>query len=324
MKFLVIQTAFVGDVILATALIEKLHRFFPEAKIDFLVRKGNESLLTQHPFLNKVIVWNKKERKFFHLFQIIRAIRKEKYNYVINLQRFATSGILTILSNGNKTIGFDKNPFSLFFTKRYIHDISRHGKIHEVQRNLSLIESITDFSNQNPSLYPSAADFEFVSQFKGKKYLCMAPASVWFTKQLPKEKWIALIKKNIEKNNEIIVYLIGGKEDHQLCEEIIKEAFVPNVINLAGKVSLLQSAALMKDASMNYVNDSAPMHIASAMNAPVTAFYCSTVPAFGFTPLSTIKYEVETTENLDCRPCGLHGFHKCPEGHFRCATTISI
>jgi heptosyltransferase-2 len=73
---------------------------------------------------------------------------------------------------------------------------------------------------------------------------------------------------------------------------------------------------------MNYVNDSAPMHFASAVNAPVTAVYCSTVPGFGFGPLSDNRHLVETPEPLDCRPCGLHGYKACPLGHFNCAHKI--
>ena len=324
MKFLIIQTAFTGDVILATAVAEKLHRFYPESEVDFLVRKDNESLLLNHPFIHKLLVWNKKNQKYLHLFQLILEVRAAKYDYVINLQRFFSSGLLTALSNGKKTFGFKKNPFSVFFTRRFIHDISRHGKIHEVQRNLSLIEMITDLSFQSPRLYPSTSDFEFVKPFQNNKYLCIAPASIWFTKQLTKEKWIELVNKSFLKNNNIVIYFIGSNSDIPLCDMIISESGKSNVINLAGKLTLLQSAALMKDALMNYVNDSAPLHMASAMNASVTAFFCSTVPAFGFTPLSDQHFIVETKENLDCRPCGLHGFRKCPEGHFRCATTISI
>lgn len=74
---------------------------------------------------------------------------------------------------------------------------------------------------------------------------------------------------------------------------------------------------------MNYVNDSAPLHIASAMNAPVTAIFCSTVPAFGFGPLRENGRVVETLEKLDCRPCGLHGHQACPKGHFKCALGIA-
>jgi len=97
-KILVIQTAFTGDVVLATAVIEKLHIFFPGAQLDLLVRKGNEGLLSDHPFLNEVLVWNKKEKKSRNLFLLLKKIRKKKYDKVINLQRFASTGILTAFS----------------------------------------------------------------------------------------------------------------------------------------------------------------------------------------------------------------------------------
>ena len=85
----------------------------------------------------------------------------------------------------------------------------------------------------------------------------------------------------------------------------------------------MESAALMKDAVMNFVNDSAPMHLASAVNAPLCTIYCSTVPGFGFGPLSDISEVIEVDEELNCRPCGLHGHRSCPEGHFKCALEIS-
>jgi heptosyltransferase-2 len=78
----------------------------------------------------------------------------------------------------------------------------------------------------------------------------------------------------------------------------------------------------MQSARMNYVNDSAPMHIASAMNAPVTAVFCSTVTWFGYTPLSDTSFVIEKDEPLYCRPCTTHGRRKCPEKHFKCALDI--
>ena len=99
-------------------------------------------------------------------------------------------------------------------------------------------------------------------------------------------------------------------------------SFGNKVSNLCGNLSFLQTSALISNAIMNFVNDSAPMHMASAMNAPTTAIYCSTVPEFGFGPLSDHSNIIETKEKLDCRPCGLHGFKKCPEDHFNCAKTI--
>ena len=95
-------------------------------------------------------------------------------------------------------------------------------------------------------------------------------------------------------------------------------------MNLAGRLSFLASAALQKKAVLNYVNDSAPMHFASAVNAPVVAVYCSTLPDFGFGPLSDNSFIVQTNESLTCRPCGIHGKKQCPLKHFDCAKTIKM
>ena len=318
MKILIIQTAFIGDVILATALIEKLQQHFPDAEIDFLLRKGNESLLQNHPHLHEVLVWNKKQNKTKNLLSILNKIRKTKYDFIINCQRFFSTGMLTAFSTANEKIGFDKNPLSIFFDKKIKHQIadSQHFT-HEVQRNHELIKHLTDDQPALPKLYPSKTDFEKIkTEFPTKNYVCIAPTSVWFTKQWPAEKWVELIGKiSLEKD----IFLLGAPTDLEACEKIKNAANHPKIHNLAGRLSLLQSAALMQNATMNYVNDSAPLHLASAMNAPVTAIFCSTVPSFGFTPLSSRRRVVETKEKLDCRPCGLHGFKTCPKGHFKCA-----
>ncbi|MGE0089478.1 MAG: glycosyltransferase family 9 protein [Bacteroidales bacterium] len=316
-RFLIIQTAFIGDVVLATPLIEKLHTFYPNSQIDFLLRKGNEGLLINHPFITNLLVWDKKKNKKKNLIQIVKQIRATKYDYVINLQRFASTGIITALSGGKNKVGFNKNPFSFLFTKKVKHEIA-NGK-HEVERNIELISDITDNGLCKPKLYPTEKDFQLISQYKSQPYICIAPTSVWFTKQYPKEKWVELIN---QVDPAYLIYLIGGPDDTNACDEIISLSKRNNLINLCGKLSFLQTCALLVDAKMNYVNDSAPMHMASATNAPVTAIFCSTIPSFGFGPLSDISRVVETSEKLDCRPCGLHGFRKCPKGHFNCAYSI--
>ncbi len=320
-KFLVIQTAFIGDVVLATGIIEKLHEFFPDASIDFMVRKGNEGLLTGHPFLNEVLVWNKKDHKYQNLRILLKQIRAERYDKVINVQRYSATGFVTVFSNARAKIGFHKNPWSFLFTTKISHHYISGGlSQHETERNHLLISSFTDDKPAMPRLYPSVKDFDKIKLLQQKPYLCVAPSSVWFTKQYPKEKWISFISKLHVKYN---IYLLGAPDDAVLCEEIKKIALHPFVQNMAGKLNFLESAALMKGAEMNYVNDSAPLHFASAVNAPVTAIYCSTVPSFGFGPLSDIKFIVETKEQLSCRPCGIHGYKSCPKGHFKCANEIS-
>jgi ADP-heptose:LPS heptosyltransferase len=318
-KFLIIQTAFIGDVVLATVLIEKLHEYFPDAQIDFLLRKGNEQLLAGHPFLHEILIWDKKQNKQKNLFRMLKRIRGNRYDKVINVQRFFATGLLKAFYGAKETIGFDKNPLSFLFSKKIKHQLGGETSFHETVRNLTLIRAFTDNLICKPKLYPSTADFSDVEVLTHSKFITLSPASVWFTKQFPALQWITFI-------NHIpagyLIYLLGGPGDRALCESILESCERSELKVLAGTLTFLQSAALMKNASMNYVNDSAPMHFASAMNAPVTAIYCSTIPEFGFGPLSDIRHIVEIDQPLYCRPCGLHGYAACPERHFKCALEI--
>lgn len=311
-RILFVQTAFLGDVILATATIAEAKRLFPEAEIDIVVKKGNEALLNNNPKISTVFTFDKKKGKFSEILRLKKEFKQRNYDITFNFHRFGSSGILTLLSGAKKKYGFKKNPFSFLFTKRFEHAIG--NGTHEVARNLQLLKEFGAKSIAKPELFPSEDSFEKTKKYKSKSYYCLAPASVWFTKQLPEHKWIELIQK---LGTEKIIYLIGGSSDNELCERIRITSGQKNVINLTGKLNLLDSAVLMKDAIRNFVNDSGPLHIASAMNAPVTAFFCSTVPEFGFGPLSDDS-DVLEVKGLDCRPCGLHGHKQCPKGDFRC------
>ncbi len=320
-KILIIQTAFIGDVVLATVIAEKIHASLPEAEIDFLLRGGNEGLLKGHPFIHEVLIWNKKKNKQKNLFKIIAYIRQKKYDRVINVQRFFSTGLITALSGAKEKVGFQKNPLSIFFTLKLPHIISSENTsmVHETDRNLLLVKHFTKDLPAKMRLYPGKEDVEFVEKYKVNTYICVAPSSVWFTKQYPEEKWISFLRK---VPGGITIFLLGAGSDHELCERIKTALENGKAENLCGQLSYLASASLMQDALMNYVNDSAPLHFASAVNAPVTAVYCSTVPRFGFYPLSIHSSIVEIEYPLYCRPCGLHGKKACPEGHFRCALEI--
>jgi heptosyltransferase-2 len=331
---LLIQTAFIGDVILATALVEYLAQQAPAAPLDVLVRRGNEGLLAGNPHVRQVLIWDKKTKKYPNLLRLLRQIREARYGRVVTLQRFASTGFLTAFSGAPERVGFTENPFSRFFTRRVPHVIG--DGTHEVARNLGLLEweefrvksFSTDFlqntqfitRNSPPRLYPTPADEAAAAPYAAVgDYVCLAPTSVWFTKQYPEEKWLELLAA---LPPALPVYLLGGPPDAAACERLAQAAGRPGLVNLSGKLSLLASAALMRGAVLSYVNDSAPMHLCSAVDAPVCAIFCSTVPAFGFGPLSTFSRVVEHPGPLACRPCGLHGHARCPLGHFRCAREI--
>jgi heptosyltransferase-2 len=223
------------------------------------------------------------------------------------------------LAKGKESRGFQKNPLSLFFSKRYPHEMKPDW--HEVDRNLCLISDLVPTPIRRPRLFPSKEDLNSIQIYQELSYYCLAPTSVWFTKQAPQEIWLELIDKLSQTKNKI--FLLGASSDRTYLDEIVKNTRSAQVVNLAGQLSLLQSAALMAGAKHNYVNDSGPLHLASATNAPVSAFFCSTVPEFGFGPLSDHSDVIEV-KNLDCKPCGLHGHRSCPKGHFKCGKDLKI
>jgi heptosyltransferase-2 len=316
-KYLIIQTASIGDVILSTSIGEKLRQHDPNSRIDYLVKKGTEGIFHGNIGVNEVYVWDKKTSKYKNLLQFIFLIRQQKYDYAINLQRFFSSGFITLFSGAHKTLGFKKNPLSIFFSHRFKHEYKDNW--HEIDRNHQLIAHITDGVPAHPRLYPTKKDEARLSEYKTQSYITITPASLWFTKQFPKEKWIDFIDK---LPDGLAVYFLGGAADKTLCDEIINSSKHLSCINFAGKLSLVESGVLMRDARMNYVNDSAAQHIASCFDAKTTTIYCSTTPFFGFGPLSAQSIVIENQLNLSCRPCGLHGHQACPKEHFDCANSI--
>ncbi|MEG1717556.1 MAG: glycosyltransferase family 9 protein [Bacteroidales bacterium] len=337
-RILLIQTASLGDVILSTALVEELHAIFPKARLDFLTKTSNAELLKDHPYLNTLWLWDKKKKKYKHLFCLLKEIRKVHYDVVFNVQRFFSTGFLTTFSNADCKIGFDKNPWSFAWKERVVHRLDKQ----EIERNAALIAALLQDRGRRwavpikenikylPKLYPSSNHFQKVKNYKGMPYFCISPASLWSTKTWPEHKWIALSLSLLERYTDARLYFLGSSQDEKSCWNIINKitkenpTAVSRMENLAGKIDLLSSAALMQGSVMNYTNDSAPAHLAGAVYAPLTLIFCSTVPSFGFVPIGDKVRVVESKYKLDCRPCGLHGQNKCKKGNFLCAESITI
>ena len=279
----------------------------PAAEIDFLVKKGMEGLFTGHPFIHEVIIWDKGENKYPDLHVPCppdqeQQVRCGDQRAAVRIKRFP----YCLFRGEDKDRVRQKSFFHLIHKKsqaqdRALHprDQQGHGPYLAASRMIPIVK---------PKLYPPEIK-------KGREiYYTISPASLWFTKQYPKERWIELAGCMDRRSS---VYLLGSAKDRPLCEEIIYGSGHPNCHNLAGEISLLESAGLMKGARMNFTNDSAPLHLASAVDAPVTAIYCSTVPEFGFGPLSSDSKVVEISEPLSCRPCGLHGLAGMPGKAFQ-------
>ncbi len=329
---LIIQTAFIGDTILASQFARAVKTQYPNAKIHFVLRKGNESVIQGLSSLEKTWIWDKQGGKLKNLINLILELRSIKFDVVFNLHRHFNSGLIAACMKSKSKIGFRQNPLSFIYSSKITHQIPHHPaeneKVvwHEVQRNLQLLQTYdSTFQIENnakiykPELPILQKNWDKVAGYKNQNYFVIAPASVWFTKAWSAEKFRQLSMSLAPLGK---IYFIGANTDKALCDEI--RAGIENTENLCGTLNLLDSAALMRDAQRVFVNDSAPLHLASAVNAKTTAIFCSTVPAFGYTPLADDSVVIDVGDSLACRPCGLHGYQKCPLTHFKCSVDIDV
>lgn len=319
---LIIQTAFIGDTILASQFARAVKDLYPNSKIHFFLRKGNESVIQGLPTIEKTWVWDKAGGKTKNLMKLISELREIKFDMVFNLHRHFNSGLVSAMMKSPFKAGFKQNPLSMFYTRKVNHQIPDPRGWHEVQRNLELIPGykISDNSKiYKPELPIQQKNIDKVSGYVNGNYFVVAPASVWFTKAWSEHKYREL---TVELAKLGKVYFIGAPTDKELCDRIKKD--IPNTENLCGGLNLLDSASLMKNARRVFVNDSAPLHLASCVNAKTTAIFCSTIQGFGYTPLADDSVVVDVGNELPCRPCGLHGYKECPLKHFKCSEDIAI
>jgi heptosyltransferase-2 len=115
---------------------------------------------------------------------------------------------------------------------------------------------------------------------------------------------------------------IGGAQDQELGAGVVQRAGARGA-NAAGALTLRESAAVVERAAVLVTNDSAPLHLASAVGTPIVAIFGPTVPAFGFGPIRPGDRVVEHPD-LACRPCSQHGPRVCPLGHHRCMKEVTV
>ncbi|MBA4311911.1 MAG: lipopolysaccharide heptosyltransferase II [Chlorobiaceae bacterium] len=326
-NILIVQTAFPGDLILTLPLAQVLKKHFPSAQIDFVVIPKTAELLPNNPTISEVIVYDKrgKDSGFSGLMRKVNSLRANKYDIAFIPHRSFRSAILVWLSKIPLRVGFDKSKAKLI----YSHKIQYDSKIHEIERNISLLTAINinNVPKEIPHLYPSFHDKKKVGLVLseiGVQHLNtlvgIAPGSVWATKRWLEERYAELIEKLTGKGFHIL--LLGGSEDFELCKRIDNAVPSKHIYNMAGKLSFLQSAELIERCLVVVTNDSAPLHIATAMRVPTVSIFGATTPEFGFGPYGDLHRIVET-DGLSCRPCSIHGGEKCPIGTFDCMKEIS-
>lgn len=315
-NILIVQTAFIGDVILVTPLIRETKKLFPAASLDVMVIPQTASILANNPHINEILVFDKRKDKLKAFLKSLKTIRQRSYDLVLVPHSSYTTALLVALAGIPIRVGFSGKLKSYLMTRR----IPPSKNIHRIERNLKLLEPFgLSEGDLQSELFPSTVDTAVAVNIglgKDRPVIAVAPGSVWQTKCWPKEYYIDLIRKVKDKADFIF---IGAKAEEELCSDILSESGCTG-INYAGKTTILQSAALIGRCELILCNDSGAMHIANAMRTRVFAFFGPTVQRFGFYPYreDDLVFEVD----LDCRPCNHHGPLRCPLSHHHCMRLI--
>ena len=323
-KILIIQTAFIGDVVLVTPLIRAVRRCAAEATLHVMVIPAAQNIVENNPALNEVLVYDKRgsQSGWRGFFRMCSRVRREKYGLVLVPHRSLRSALIAWCSGARVRVGFSNSAGAFLLSHRVRYIRSQH----EIDRNLSLLASVACPAGRIlPELFATEQDQQFVGHLlapldrAGMSFIAVAPGSVWKTKRWPADYYHKLLKKLSGAGYAIV--LLGGSQDRELCEAIA--AAVPGlVINSAGVLTLRQAAWLLSRAAALVANDSAPLHLGSAANVPMVALFGPTIPGFGFAPYSDHFVVVET--ELPCRPCGIHGGERCPIGTHACMIHLRV
>jgi heptosyltransferase-2 len=316
-----IQTAFIGDAILATSMLESWHLAHPQDHLHLVVRSGNKSLFQDHPFLAGLHVWEKTKNPFSRYFNLLKLglrIRRAGVDVLVTPHRHVSSGMIRVMSGAKSSACFSEHPMAWLFGHRELHGLG-NGE-HEIERNHRLI--VPWVGSDKPRMPKLYAHQRAANEAAVHSFGVAAPSSQWATKKWPSEHWVQWLDLEYERFPQRQIVLMGGPDDRSDLEDI-RQRSSHNQLEIRTDLTLLESAGLMEKASWVVTNDSGPMHMASALNVPTVAIFCSTLPAFGFGPLADKSTIVEKAEELSCRPCGVHGKTSCPVGHFKCGMDVS-
>jgi heptosyltransferase-2 len=314
----VIQTAFIGDVVLATPLFEAARRSSPDTRIIAVVRRGCDNLLENNPHIDTILVWDKqgKGRGIGGILSLAGQLRRNGVVTALIPHRSVRTGLSALFSGARERIGFAKGGGAVFHTVR----VPWLTGIHEVERNLMLAKALGwETDGLRPAVYPDDGDRSAVDRIvRGiGSFFVLAPGSVWPTKMWPAESYRAVGGYFTRKGLQALIS--GGSGDSVICSEIAEG--IPGALDVSGRLTLRQSAELYRRSAFVLTGDTAPQHLASAAGARVYSIFGPTVREFGFWPYSERGTVIE--ENVSCRPCGIHGHRVCPNRTHHCMRRIT-
>ena len=316
MKILIIHTAFIGDIVLSTPLIQKLKDLYPKSEIDYLTLPTNQSVLYNNPNLNEIILYDKKgkDKGIKGFLKVLKILKQKKYDYAVIPHRFIKSILLAKLAKIPDIVGFDVATGSSLLDKKVHYDMKKH----EVERLLNLVGY--EGKRIPVRIYPAKENFVKIEKMlknigytgkKEQKLILVAPGSQRPEKMWPLEKYREVIQK-LKKNENYFIGITGSKSEKELPLNFEKDK---NIIDFRGEISLVEFGALISKADVVVGNDSSPIHIASGFEKPfVIGIFGPGKRSLGFFPWTEKSNVIEDNEfyenNIVTIPKNQHKYKK--------------
>lgn len=355
----VIQTSFLGDVILTTPLLAALAERGP---VNVVTTPAAAPILARDPSVRAIIIYDKRgaARGVAGLWQTAQTLKSRfglgsassassrpartsggnggnggtapdsESPIAYMAQSSVRSGMLALLAGFPERVGFATSPARALYSRTIPYRADRHHA-ERLWRLAALHPDAEPLPGAiRPRLYPgvsnvgAAEDLLARAGYRGEPLIALAPGSAWGAKRWPGYPALAAALAAALAHTARIV-VIGGADDRPLAAQIRNA--VPNpagaVIDATGELSVLAAAEVIRRCAVIVTNDSAPQHLASAMGTPTVTIFGPTVPAFGFGPLAP-RHAIAGVAGLDCRPCDKHGPQQCPLGHWRCMRDLAV
>lgn len=320
-KILLIRLRRIGDVILTTPAISALRQGIPTASISYVVEKPYRELVDGNPNLDKVIVLEKKQRLRDFL-KLIRLIRKEKYDVVLDFHGGPRASLITLLSRAKLKVGY-RIKYKNFIYNVKLPRSPKEGHFHSVENHINLVKALgVDVKSLPPLYLPQGQETEVekVKKFIEENSLVGSKIiTIHISAGNAFRNWgvdnLVQLTNLLARRPDVNVVLLGTSEDQKAEEEILKKS-TASLLSLVGRLNLREVKELISHSSLFVGPDSGPMHIAASTSTPIVALFGPTLPA-NFAPWQAKAFVVE--KELNCRPCKQRN---CIFKDFRCLRSI--
>ncbi len=324
-RILLVQTGFLGDVVLTTPLIAALRRHDPSAELAMLVTPAGAPLVAGHPGLDRVLVDDKRGsgRGLGGLVALARRLGRERFTTAIAAHKSVRTALALRGAGIPRRIGFATAPGARFYSER----VARPAGAHDRDRMLGLLAPLGVAAAADATPRPwvavdaatrgAARRLLAGAGVDGRPLAAICPGAAWRTKRWPPASFGALVRALEADGYRCLV--LGAPEERTLTAAVRAAG---GGIDLGGQTDPALLAAVLAESAVAVTNDSAPMHVATAVGVPQVAIFCATVPAQGYGPLGSRALVVE--RDLACRPCGRHGGTRCPRGTDDCMELVTV